>query len=33
MDFYGRDTAIIKGLNEPFRVSAPTGTREAISSQ
>ena len=32
-DFYGRDTAIIKGLNEPFGVSAPTGTREAISSQ
>jgi len=32
-DFYGRDAAIIEGLNQPFRVSAPAGTREAMSGR
>ena len=32
-DFYDRDEAIIKGLNEPFRVSPPVGAREAISER
>ena len=29
-DVYDRDAPIIKGLDEPFRVSAPKGAREAV---
>jgi murein L,D-transpeptidase YcbB/YkuD len=29
-DVYNRDAPIIKGLDEPFRVSAPKGAREAV---
>jgi len=29
-DLYGRDAAIIEGLNEPFRVDPPAGAREAV---
>lgn len=29
-DVYNRDAPIIKGLDEPFRVSLPEGAREAI---
>lgn len=32
-DFYDRDEAIIRGLDEPFRVSPPVGAREAISDR
>jgi len=29
-DVYNRDAPIIEGLDEPFRVSAPKGAREAV---
>jgi len=32
-DFYGRDAAIVEGLDEPFRVSAPAGAREAVTGR
>jgi murein L,D-transpeptidase YcbB/YkuD len=32
-DFYDRDAAVIEGLDEPFRVDPPAGTREAVSSR
>ena len=32
-DFYDRDAAVIEGLDEPFRVDPPQGTREAISAR
>ncbi len=32
-DVYDRDTPIIKGLDEPFRVSRPKGVREAVEGR
>jgi len=32
-DIYDGDAAIVEGLDEPFRVSAPAGTREAIQGR
>jgi len=32
-DVYDRDAQIIKGLDEPFRVSRPKGAREAVEGR